>query len=88
MAWDHPFHIVRLDNGGDILHIPRGTFHRSVSDPDGSVVLNQAKRDPSACVVREFRVYNSLKIPKLYQVTSKGAIHPRLHGLEPIPQMA
>mgnify|MGYP001158095804 CR=1 FL=1 len=88
LAWDHPFHIVRLDNGGDILHIPRGTFHRSVSDPDGSVVLNQAKRDPSACVVREFRVYNSSKIPKLYQVTSKGAIHPRLHGLEPILQMA
>jgi hypothetical protein len=37
-GWNYPFHIVRLDTGGDILRIPPGTFHRSVSDPDGSVV--------------------------------------------------
>ena len=88
LAWDHPFHIVRLDNGGDILHIPRGTFHRSVSDPDGSVVLNQAKRNSNVCLDREFRVYNSLKIPKLYQVTSKAAARPLLHGLASVLQAA
>ena len=27
-AWEQPFHTVRLENGGDILTIPRGTFHR------------------------------------------------------------
>ena len=88
LAWEHPFHIVRLDSGGDILNIPRGTFHRSLSDPDGSVVLNQAKRNPNACIEREFRVYNSLKIPKLYKVTSKAAARPLLHGLEPVLQAA
>jgi hypothetical protein len=88
LAWDNPFHIVRLDSGGDILNIPRGTFHRSLSDPDGSVVLNQAKRNSNVCVDREFRVYNSLKIPKLYQVTSKAAARPLLHGLAPVLQAA
>ena len=88
LAWEHPFHIVRLDSGCDILNIPRGTFHRSLSDPDGSVVLNQAKRNSNVCVEREFRVYNSLKIPKLYQVTSKAAARPLLHGLAPVLQAA
>ena len=73
LDWDQPFHVVRLDSGGDILNIPRGTFHRSLSDPDGSVVLNQAIRNPGVCIEKEFRVYNSLKIPKLYQVISKAA---------------
>ncbi len=86
-TWDHPYHIVRLTSGGDILNIPRGTFHRSVSDSDGSVVINQAKRSPNVCVEREFRVYNSSEIPKLYQVTSKSAVHPRLHGLEPVLEL-
>lgn len=73
LDWDQPFHVVRLDSGGDILNIPRGTFHRSLSDPDGSVVLNQAIRNPGVCLEKEFRVYNSLKIPKLCQVISKAA---------------
>ena len=45
LGWNYPFHIVRLESGGDILRIPPGTFHRSVSDPDGSLVLNQAVRE-------------------------------------------
>ena len=88
LAWAQPFHIVRLESGGDILNIPRGTFHRSLSDPDGSVVLNQAMRNPNACLDREFRVYNSLKIPRLYQATSHAAPRPLLHGLEPVLQAA
>jgi hypothetical protein len=88
LSWTVPFHIVRLESGGDILRIPRGTFHRSVSDPDGSVVLNQALRDPGASLVREFRVYNSERIPRLYAVTSTAAPRPRLHGLAPLVQAA
>ena len=88
LAWAQPFHIVRLESGGDILNIPRGTFHRSLSDPDGSVVLNQAMRNPNACLDREFRVYNSLKIPRLYQATSQAAAPHLLHGLEPVLQAA
>jgi hypothetical protein len=87
-AWDQPFHIVRLASGGDILRIPPGTFHRSISDLDGSVVLNQAVREQGASLTREFRVYNSGRIPALRLVTTKGAIHPVLHGVEPLLQAA
>ena len=80
-GWNYPYHIVRLETGGDILRIPPGTFHRSVSDPDGSVVLNQAVREPGASVVREFRVYNSRRIPRLFATTFKTAPLPKLHGL-------
>ena len=75
------YHIVRLETGGDILRIPPGTFHRSVSDPDGSVVLNQAVREEGASVVREFRVYNSRLIPRLFATTFKTAPLPKLHGV-------
>jgi hypothetical protein len=80
-GWNYPYHIVRLEAGGDILRIPPGTFHRSVSDPDGSVVLNQAVREQGASVQREFRVYNSRRIPRLFAATFKTAPLPKLHGL-------
>jgi len=88
LAWEQPFHIVRLESGGDILRIPPGTFHRSISDPDGSVVLNQAVREPGVSLVREFRVYNSDRIPALMRVTLASAPKPKLHGVEPVLQAA
>lgn len=72
LAWTQPFHVVRLQSGGDILRIPPGTFHRSVSDPDGSVVLNQAVREPGASLLQEFRVYNSARIPALMAVIGQA----------------
>ena len=87
-AWEQPFHIVRLAAGGDILRIPPGTFHRSISDLDGSVVLNQAVREEGASLAREFRVYNSGRIPALKLATSLGASRPVLHGVEPLLQAA
>jgi hypothetical protein len=81
-TWNYPFHIVRLDSDGDILRIPPGTFHRSVSDPKGSVVMNQAVRDEKASVQSEFRVYNSGNIPRLMRITSSSAPLPKLHGLQ------
>ena len=86
LAWEEPFHIVRLESGGDILRIPPGTFHRSISDSNGSVVLNQAVRAQGVSLVREFRVYNSAKIPALMAATRATAPKPQLHGLEPILQ--
>lgn len=68
LAWEQPVHIVRLDANQDILRIPPGTFHRSVSDPDGSLVLNQAVRTQRATVASEFRVYNSGEISRLHDV--------------------
>jgi hypothetical protein len=83
-AWEHPFHIVRLQSNGDILRIPPGTFHRSVSDPTGSLVLNQAVRTAKATIDNEFRVYNSAEIPRLFRATSRSAPPPFKHGLEAI----
>jgi hypothetical protein len=87
-SWAKPFHIVRLESGGDILRIPPGTFHRSVSDPNGSIVLNQAVRTENATVEREFRVYNSGDIPRLYQATSQGNPPPLLHGIRSCESLA
>lgn len=80
-AWEQPFHIVRLEANGDILRIPPGTFHRSVSDLDGSLVLNQAVRTANATLAGEFRVYNSGQIRRLYETTCQAAPPPMLHGL-------
>ena len=81
-TWNYPYHIVRLESDREILRIPRGTFHRSVSDTHGSVVMNQAVRDPQASIAGEFRVYNSGVIPRLLRVTSKSAPLPKLHGFQ------
>ncbi len=80
-SWAVPFHIVRLEANGDILRIPPGTFHRSISDPDGSLVINQAVRTAAATVESEFRVYNSGQIPRLWAATVDYAPLPQLHGL-------
>jgi len=80
--WKNPFHIVRLEANREILRIPPGTFHRSVSDSSGSLVLNQAVRTQNATLEREFRVYNSGKIPHLRRITSQAASPPLLHGFE------
>lgn len=87
-TWDCPFHIVRLEANGDILRIPPGTFHRSVSDPEGSLVLNQAVRTVKATVESEFRVYNSAEIPRLWQVTTTAARPPIVHGFDRAHQRA
>jgi hypothetical protein len=83
-SWDYPFHMVRLESKGDILRIPPGTFHRSVSDPKGSIVLNQAVRSISTTLEAEFRVYNSGEIPRLLRTTSQDASPPKMHGFDRI----
>ena len=63
--WDYPFYEVRLESCGYILRIPRGTYHRSISDKKGSIVLNQAIRDKGATVSSEFKITNSKYNEKL-----------------------
>ena len=82
-AWAHPYHVVRLDANQHILRIPPGTFHRSESDPDGSLVINQAVRQQSATVHSEFRVYNSGEIPRLKALLASN-LQPRYHGFEDV----
>lgn len=86
-SWQVPFHMVRLNARGDILRIPPGTFHRSVSDLHGSTVLNQAVRSPATTLEREFRVYNSARIPRLLHKTSDACPRPVMHGF-PVPLRA
>ncbi|MGC1309005.1 MAG: redox protein [Phormidesmis sp.] len=79
--WDCPYHVVRLDANSHILRIPPGTFHRSESDPDGSLVINQAVRTQNAKVTNEFRVYNSGDIPKLQNLLN-SSLRPQYHGFK------
>jgi len=81
-SWKIPFHMVRLKANGDILQLPPGTFHRSVSDQEGSLVLNQAVRTVHATMASEFRVYNSGEIPRLWRATGRSAPAPKMHGFE------
>ena len=80
-TWAYPFHEVRLEANRFILQIPPGTFHRSVSDPKGSLVINQAVRTEAATVESEFRVYNSAEIPRLHRLLTSG-LRPQRHGFE------
>ncbi len=76
-SWKCPYHIIHLNRQSGALFIPRGTFHRSVSGENGSIVINQAKRydgfDPSA----EFYPVSTAENMELYNIlkTEKPVIH-------------
>ena len=44
-TWDEPHHVIYLKREMGALEIPIGTYHRSISGKEGSVVLNQPTRD-------------------------------------------
>ncbi len=52
--WDEPHHVIYLNQKMGALQIPVGTYHRSISGPDGSMVLNQAVRDSNFDASKEF----------------------------------
>ena len=52
--WNEPHHIVYLHRFMGALEIPIGTFHRSISGKDGSIVINQAIRDEQFEPTAEF----------------------------------
>tara|TARA_B100000579_G_scaffold352918_1_gene307468 strand:- start:442 stop:951 length:510 start_codon:yes stop_codon:yes gene_type:complete len=52
--WDEPHHIIYLNRSMGALQIPIGTFHKSISGKNGSVVINQAIRDEQFDSSREF----------------------------------
>jgi len=67
-SWKFPYHIVSLDVHSGALIIPRGTYHRSQSGENGSIVINQAKRyegfDPNA----EFYPVSAAENIELYNI--------------------
>ena len=56
--WDEPHHIIYLNRSMGALQIPIGTFHKSISGKNGSVVINQAIRDEQFDSSREFDPIN------------------------------
>jgi len=53
--WDRPYQIVNLKRKSGALVIPKGTYHRSVSGINGSIVINQAIRDELFNADMEFK---------------------------------
>ena len=76
-TWKYPYHIVHLNRASGALVIPRGTFHRSVSGENGSIVINQAKRYDGFNASKEFIPRSCAINPDLYAIllTEKPVIH-------------
>jgi len=53
-SWDEPHHVIFLNRSMGALEIPIGTYHRSISGKEGSIVLNQPKRDKFFDPAKEF----------------------------------
>ena len=53
-TWDEPHHVIYLNREMGALEIPIGTYHRSISGKEGSVVLNQPIRDKFFDPTQEF----------------------------------
>tara|TARA_B100000282_G_C31720127_1_gene485545 strand:- start:117 stop:590 length:474 start_codon:yes stop_codon:yes gene_type:complete len=75
--WKYPYHIVHLNVHSGALIIPRGTYHRSQSGEDGSIVINQAKRYDGFDSGSEFIPVSAAEAKKLYKVLlhEKPVIH-------------
>jgi len=75
--WKYPYHIVHLNRASGALVIPRGTFHRSVSGENGSIVINQAKRYEGFDASAEFFPVSTAENKELYNIlrTEKPVIH-------------
>ena len=68
LQWKCPYHIVRLDRSHGALFIPRGTFHRSVSGEEGSIVINQAHRFDGFDASAEFYPVSCATNMELYNI--------------------
>ena len=75
--WKCPYHIVHLNIYSGALVIPRGTFHRSESGPDGSIVINQAKRYDGFDASAEFYPVSTAENRDLYNIlrNEKPVVH-------------
>ena len=78
-SWKYPYHIVNLNVHNGALLIPRGTYHRSISGKDGSIVINQAKRYEGFNPDAEFYPVSCATNMELYNVLVKEK--PVIHKL-------
>lgn len=54
-GWEQPHHVVHLERAMGALELPIDTYHRSVSGPEGSLVLNQPERLKDFNIASEFQ---------------------------------
>ena len=75
--WKFPYHIVRLNRRSGALVVPIGTYHRSTSGSDGSIVINQAIRDDEFNPDTEFMPVSAGQDAELYRILAheKPVIH-------------
>ena len=75
--WKYPYHIVHLNRASGALVIPRGTFHRSISGENGSIVINQAKRYEGFDANTDFIPVSCAEDMKLYNIlrNEKPVVH-------------
>ena len=75
--WRYPYHIVHLNVHSGALIIPRGTFHRSESGENGSIVINQAKRYDGFNPNEEFIPVSTAENRDLYNIlrNEKPVVH-------------
>ena len=66
--WKYPYHIIHLNVHSGALIIPRGTFHRSTSGENGSIVINQAVRDDLFRAENEFKPVSAAEDIELYEI--------------------
>ena len=76
-SWKCPYHIIHLNRQSGALFIPRGTFHRSVSGENGSIVINQAHRYDGFDASAEFYPVSTAENRELYNIlrNEKPVIH-------------
>jgi len=77
--WDEPHHIIYLHRFMGALQIPIGTFHRSISGKDGSIVMNQAIRDEQFNPTTEF---DPISIEKRTDLQKLKSVDPIIWKLE------
>ena len=66
--WKFPYHIVHMNRKSGALVVPVGTYHRSISGKDGSIVINQAIRDDEFNPDTEFLPVSAGNNPELYRI--------------------
>ena len=76
-SWKCPYHIIHLNRQSGALFIPRGTFHRSQSGENGSIVINQAHRYDGFDASAEFYPVSTAENRELYNIlrNEKPVIH-------------
>ena len=63
-----PYHIIHLRRQSGALYLPRGTYHRSTSGENGSIVINQAHRYEGFNAETEFIPVSSAEDKELYDI--------------------